>query len=586
MPKTNTNPDFSGYVTKANIPCTDGRVIQPNAFQGDDGKKVPLVWKHGHDSTENILGHVILENRPDGVYGYGYFNNTPSGQRARTLIQHDDIDSMSIWAKSIVERSKKVFQGIIHEVSLVLSGANPGAKIDFVSFQHQDGALEDMEDEAIISFFEPIVHEVDRDEEDIEHEDDESEDDSDETVEEVFNTLSSKQKDAVYMLIAAAQEELGDEESDDNVEHSDNTEGETMTHNVFDQTDQRKSVHITHDHAAAIFALAKQKGSLRAALKEYNDGEFMHADEFQHSITNVDYMFPDARNVTKEPGFVQRDIGWVGPFLQGVRKLPFSRIRSIFADITADEARAKGYVTGDQKVEEIIEMLRRETLPQTIYKYQKMNRDDMLDITDFNVVTWLWSEMRIMMNEELARAALVSDGRSAVATDKIKVANVRPIYGDDAVYTYYKQVVLARTDDEMIDDLIMARTVNYKGTGMPTLYASPTQLANWLLLRDADGRRLYRTVAELAAEIRVKDIVEVPVMDSLSRDVGGGVMYDLKAVMVNPVDYAFGTDRGGEINTFDDFDLEYNQYRYLMETRVSGALVKPEAAVVLERAQV
>jgi HK97 family phage prohead protease len=573
MPKTNF--DFGGYATKNNVKCSDGRVILPDAFKDNDGTTVPLVWQHMHDSPQNILGHAVLENREDGVYAYAYLNDSDDAKRAKTLVQHGDITAFSIYANSLVEKALNVAHGVIREVSLVLSGANPGAKIDFVSLAHGDGSLTELDDEAIITMGSqldlPAKEEVVEEEEEvIEHADDE-------TVGDVFETLSEKQKDAVYVIVGQLLE--GDEDLAQSADSNSNEEGDTdniMKNNVFDGSaveSGQKS--LTHAQMGEIFATARKVGSLKEAVLE-------HAGTY--GIDNIDYLFPDARNVTKEPTWVARRMEWVSGVLNGTKHSPFSRIKSLHADITADEARALGYVTGNLKVEEVFPILRRITTPTTIYKKQKLDRDDIVDITDFNVVSWLKQEMRVMLDEEIARAILVGDGRDPVgdADNHINTANLRPIYTDDAVYVHNVQVALARTNEEMIDDLISART-EYRGSGNPTLYAAPSLVTAWLLLRDTDGYRMYKTKAELAAELGVKEIVEVPVMAGVQNDYTTPT-HNLRAIIVNLADYTIGADRGGEINFFDDFDIDYNQYKYLIETRISGALVVPKSAITLEQA--
>jgi HK97 family phage prohead protease len=573
MPKTNF--DFGGYATKNNVKCSDGRVILPDAFKDNDGTTVPLVWQHMHDSPQNILGHAVLENREDGVYAYAYLNDSDDAKRAKTLVQHGDITAFSIYANSLVEKALNVAHGVIREVSLVLSGANPGAKIDFVSLAHGDGSLTELDDEAIITMGSqldlPAKEEVVEEEEEvIEHADDE-------TVGDVFETLSEKQKNAVYVIVGQLLE--GDEDLAQSADSNSNEEGDTdniMKNNVFDGSaveSGQKS--LTHAQMGEIFATARKVGSLKEAVLE-------HAGTY--GIDNIDYLFPDARNVTKEPTWVARRMEWVSGVLNGTKHSPFSRIKSLHADITADEARALGYVTGNLKVEEVFPILRRITTPTTIYKKQKLDRDDIVDITDFNVVSWLKQEMRVMLDEEIARAILVGDGRDPVgdADNHINTANLRPIYTDDAVYVHNVQVALARTNEEMIDDLISART-EYRGSGNPTLYAAPSLVTAWLLLRDTDGYRMYKTKAELAAELGVKEIVEVPVMAGVQNDYTTPT-HNLRAIIVNLADYTIGADRGGEINFFDDFDIDYNQYKYLIETRISGALVVPKSAITLEQA--
>jgi len=573
MPKTNF--DFGGYATKNNVKCSDGRVILPDAFKDNDGTTVPLVWQHMHDSPQNILGHAVLENREDGVYAYAYLNDSEDAKRAKTLVQHGDITAFSIYANSLIEKALNVAHGVIREVSLVLSGANPGAKIDFVSLAHGDGTLTELDDEAIITMGSqldlPVTEEVVKEEEVvIEHAEGE-------TVGDVFETLSEKQKDAVYVIVGQLLEENGD--LTQSADSNSNKEGDTdniMKNNVFDgsATEVKNGPALTHAQMGEIFATARKVGSLKEAVLE-------HAGTY--GIDNIDYLFPDARNVTKEPTWVARRMEWVSGVLNGTKHSPFSRIKSLHADITADEARALGYVTGNLKVEEVFPILRRITTPTTIYKKQKLDRDDIVDITDFNVVSWLKAEMRVMLDEEIARAVLVGDGRDPVgdADNHINPTNLRPIYTDDAVYVHNVQVALARTAEEMLDDIIGART-EYRGSGNPKLYAAPSLVTSWLLLRDTDGYRMFKTKAELAAELGVSEVVEVPVLAGVQNDYTTPT-HNLRAIIVNLADYTIGADRGGEINFFDDFDIDYNQYKYLIETRISGALVVPKSAITLEQ---
>lgn len=582
---SNLSPDFGGYATKTNIKCSDGRTILPGAFDQMSGTTVPLVWQHGHDSVKNVLGHALLESRDDGIYAYGFLNSSEDGERARMLIHHQDIDSLSIWANNLVEKNKQVVHGVIREVSLVLSGANRGAKIDYINLLHEDGDVDISDEEAIIhsgEFIEIPEAELTEEEEDNFFETEGVIRHADETIAEVFNTLNEKQKTAVYAIIAQVMGEGGGESSMEQsaIQNSEGA-GEEMKNNVFDGTTKKDG---ELEHSAISFAeiqsRAKKVGSLKAAINELqHEGTYGIGSD----RANLELLFPDARNVTKEPTWIARRMEWVSKVLTGTKHTPFSRIKSLHADITADAARARGYITANQKVEEVFPVLRRITTPHTIYKKQKLDRDDVIDITDFNVVAWLKSEMRVMLDEEIARAILVGDGRDPVADvdDHIPHTNVRPVYQDDVVYTYNVQVALARTADEMIDDLITARE-QYRGSGNPTLFVAPNMLTQWLLLKDADGRRLYRTVGELASELRVAGIVEVPVMDGVEND---AATHDLRAIMVNLMDYTVGADRGGEINFFDDFDIDYNQHKYLIETRISGALTVPKSAITLEQSK-
>lgn len=586
----NDNYDFGGYATKHGLKCSDGRVIMQDAFKGNDGGIVPLVWQHMHESPGNILGHAYLEHRTDGVYAYCYFNESEDAKKAKLLVHHGDIVSLSIYANSLIEKSRNVVHGVIREVSLVISGANPGAVIDNVSITHADGSSDEIEDEAVIfsgaSLDFPQRSEEIKEPIPLKHADDEG----GETVAEVFNTLTDKQKEAVYVIVGQLMEGEGDDEEEMEQSAIKNLEGDplTMKKNVFDaaQVGTNEAPVLSHSDFMAINENAKKLGSLKAAFMAHEAGAAYLAHAGTYGIDNIDYLFPDAQSVSAEPDFIARKMGWVPKVFNGARHVPFSRIKSVHADITPDAARAKGYVTGNLKTEEVFSLLRRITTPHTIYKKQKLDRDDIVDITDMNVVAWLKKEMRWMLDEEIARAMLVSDGRDPVAEvdDHIPTDKIRPIWTDSDVYAYHKLVASTRTTAELIDDLIMAR-IEYRGTGSPSMYVGPTFLAEMLLLRDLDGRRLYRTEADLAAELRVSEIVEIPIFDGLHRTITA-TEYDLKAIVVNLSDYTLGADKGGEVNMFDDFDIDYNQYKYLIETRASGALVVPKSALVLEQAQV
>lgn len=587
MPKTR-NVDFGGYATKNNLKCTDGRIILKDAFKEDDGATVPLVWQHSHDEPRNVLGHVLLENRDDGVYGYAYLNESDDAQRAKMLVEHGDITSLSIYANSLVEKQRNVARGSIREVSLVLSGSNPGAKIDYVAISHGDGSFTDLEDEAIIYTGESLdlnVKEVSDEEEEISHADS---DKDTETLGDIFDSLSEKQKNVVYAIVGQL---LEGGEMAQSADSNSNNEGDVkiMKKNVFDgsATDKKLENVLSHSDFQKIMADAKKVGSLKKAFMAYEGGAEFLAHVGTYGIgsdrANLELLFPDARGVTKEPTWIARKMEWVSSVINGTHHTPFSRIKSLHADITADEARALGYITGNLKVEEVFPILRRITTPTTVYKKQKLDRDDIVDITDFNVVAWLKREMRVMLDEELARAVLVGDGRSGASDDKISASNIRPIWGDDAVYVTHNQVLSSLTTTDLIDEIIEMRT-DYRGAGSPTLYLAPTFLTAMLILKDGDGRRMYRSLSELAAELRVSKIVEVPIMEGLERT--DTLDYYLKAIIVNLSDYTMGADRGGEINFFDDFDIDYNQYKYLVETRVSGALVVPKSALVLEQAVV
>lgn len=582
--------DFSGWATRNDLKCSDGRVIRRDAFKHDDGIKVPLVWNHQHNDPRNVLGHAWLENRPEGVYTYGFFNDSESGEIGKILVKHGDICALSIYANQLQQRGCDVLHGEIREVSLVHAGANPGAFIDSM-LKHG----EDSDDEAIIYTGMPLYlshSDADKQEdkaddgekkETSEKKDDpEKKTDSDEekTVADVINSMTEEQKNVMYAMIGQAMDDQGesDPESEDNNDDDSKGGTNTMKHNVFDKDDRQKENVLVHsdgsevssEEISTIFGDIRRYGSLKDSV-------------LAHGIDNVDYLFPDAQTLVNTPEFIQRDTGWVKKVMSGVHHTPFSRIKSIFADITEDDARAKGYFKGKLKKEEVFGLLKRTTIPTTVYKKQKMDRDDVVDITDFDVVAWLKSEMRMMLDEELARAYLIGDGRLASSDDKINEQNIRPILKDEELYTIQATVSVqssATEDDkarEFIRTAIKARK-NYKGSGQPTLYTTEDILTDCLLLTDTTGRDLYTDVAQLAKKLRVKEIVTVPVMEGVNGKNGGALM----GIIVNLADYNVGADRGGAVNMFDDFDIDYNQQKYLIETRCSGALIKPYSAIALE----
>lgn len=548
--------DFSGYVTKNDILCTDGRVIRKDAFKHNDGETVPLVWQHLHNDPENVLGHVILENREDGVYGYGTFNNSKSGRQAKELITHGDVSSLSIYANKLIQKGKDVFHGAIREVSLVLSGANPEARIDNLSIQHSDGTYEPSESEAIIYSGQGL------EEENLSHADDNQ--NGSKTVKDVFDGMTDEQKNVVYYMIGKALEE----DDEGAAEHSEFIGGdEGMKRNVFDQQqDVEVNDVLTHSQIKEIIDDAVQFGSLR-------DSFLAHAQEY--GIEDIDYLFPEAKLLNNPPEWFKRDTGWVNSVLGSVRKTPFARIKTTYADITADEARAKGYIKGNQKLEEVFPVLKRTTTPTTIYKKQKLDRDDIIDIVDFDVVAWMKQEMRMMLDEEIARVILIGDGRSVVSEDKIPESNIRPIAHDDDLYAHKVTVAANVSGATLIERMIRERK-NYKGSGTPTLYTTDAILIDLLLIKDKIGRRLYNTEAELASALRVKEIIPVEVMETKP---------NLLGIFVNLNDYTLGADKGGQVSMFDDFDIDFNQYKYLIETRISGALIKPKSALVFMRSQ-
>lgn len=561
--------DFSGWATRNDILCADGRTIRRNAFKVNDGKTVPLVWNHQHNDPDNILGHALLENRDEGVYAYCTFNESEAGQNAKELVRHGDIKSLSIYANKLKQSGNNVIHGVIRELSLVLAGANEGAFIDSVMVHGEEA-----DDAMIIGYDENIMlyHAEDqKKEEPKETKKEESSDD--ETVEDVFNTLTEKQKNVVYTLIGAALESNDeDDEDEDDIEHS---EGgyEDMKTNVFDREDNMENT-LSHDAMDTIIKDAKRYGSMR-------DSFLAHAGDY--GIDNIEWLFPDARNVTQTPQFIQREMGWVQVVMNGTHHSPFSRIKSMFADITEDEARARGYIKGKLKKEEVFGLLKRTTTPTTIYKKQKLDRDDVIDITDFDVIAWLKGEMRLMLDEEIARAILVGDGRPSSSDDKINEQNIRPIWTDDDLFTIKSVITTGDGESEaeaFIDQSVRAMK-DYKGSGAPTAFMTEAMLTECLLLKDVNKHRLYKNADEVATAMRVSRIVTVPAMEGLKRT-EGSVTYNLKAIIVNLNDYNVGADKGGAINMFDDFDIDYNQQKYLIETRCSGALIKPFSAIVLE----
>jgi len=564
--------DFSGWATKAGLKCSDGRTIMPGAFSHQDKIRVPLVWQHGHTDPENVLGHAILEDRTEGVYAYGFFNDSAKAKHAAGLLEHQDINQLSIWANQLVERAGKVLHGAIREVSLVLSGANPGALIENVSIRHSDGESTVLDDEVIIY----TGLEIERAEAKHAEEDDKT--DEEETVKDVYETMTDKQKDVLHFMLKQALESGEGEgdgaKEDDSAKHgnddgNNNKEGnEKMTRNVFEGGGEAKPEgHVlSHADMQGIVADAVKGGSLKAAVESY---------ALAHGINSIDLLFPEAANLTQTPDFFKRRTEWVNTVLGGARKSPFSRIKTMVADLTFEAARAKGYIKGTLKKEEFFTVSRRITTPATIYKKQKLDRDDIIDITDFDVVTWMKGEMRIMLDEELARAVLIGDGRDVSDDDKIPEGNIRPIAKDDEFYTVVVNVnVLDASSSymELIDALTLQRQ-HYRGSGLPTMYTTETVIANLLLLKDTLGRRIYNSLDEIATQLRLSGIVAVEVLEDEPT---------ILAVLVNMSDYNLGADRGGQVSLFDDFDIDYNQYKYLIETRVSGALTKPRSAMVVK----
>ena len=597
--------DFGGYATRNDIECSDGRVIRKDAFKDQDHTKVPMVYMHDHVAISNVLGHCLLENRSDGVYVYGKFNDTPEGLHAKESVKNGDVQALSIYANRLKQDGRNVVHGAIREVSLVLAGANPGAYIDTIMI-HSDDETE----EAEICFvdkkssIEPTLgHAEEETIEDLSHAEassaDTKEDDmpanqnttkssDDKTVQDVIDTMNDEQKNVLYALVGMAAE--GVDEEDDNSDEEDTD----MKHNVFEGDNTDNTLAHAEDFAE-ILRDAKRYGSLKEAVIQHGYEDLSVDDVLQHAdgdygIGNIDYLFPDYRNVTNQPGFVSRKMDWVSGVMNSVGHTPFSRIRTVFADITEDEARAKGYMKGKLKKEEFFSLIRRTTDPQTIYKKQKLDRDDVIDITDFDVVAWLKAEMRTMLDEEIARAILVGDGRLGSDEDKIHDSHVRPIWTDEDFYTIKADVEVASssTEDDIAKAVIRAAIKarkDYMGSGNPVFYTTEDMLTSMLLLTDNEGRDLYTDENQLARKLRVSRIVTVPVMEGLERDGKGsltGKKLKLQGLIVNLADYNVGADRGGAVNMFDDFDIDYNQQKYLIETRCSGALTKPYSAIAVE----
>lgn len=586
--------DFSGWATRNDLRCSDGRTIRRDAFKHNHKQTVPLVWNHQHNDANNILGHVLLENRDEGIYAYGTFNDTENGNRAKTLVQHGDVTALSIYANQLKQQGHDVIHGTIREVSLVLAGANPGAFIDAI-LSHSDS---DEYEEAVIYTDEYISHseieveEIDENEETAEEDEnvendenvkDEKVDDAvedgiehsdkqpEKTIQDVLNTLNEEQQLAVYGLIGEITTNKNEEDSKGG--------NEEMKHNAFIGNQQQDENVLAHaEGLQVIIDNAKRHGSMKESY-------IAHAADY--GIDQIDYLFPDFKTLNKTPEFISRDMGWVSKFMSGVHRTPFSRIKSVFANITEDEARAKGYIKGKLKKEEVFTLLKRTTSATTIYKKQKMDRDDVIEITDFDVIAWLKTEMRMMLDEEIARAALVGDGRLADSEDKINEQNIRPIWKDEELYTIKALVEVATgatAEDRakaFIKSAIKSRK-NYKGSGKPAMYMTEDLLTDCLLIEDATGRCIYEDEAKLAKKLRVSEIVTVPVMEGLTREDGSGNTLGLMGIIVNLVDYNIGADKGGAVNMFDDFDIDYNQQKYLIETRCSGALTKPYSAIAIE----
>ena len=565
------NYDFSGWATCPNLKCSDGRTIMNDAFKHHDGDIVPLVWNHQHNDPNNILGKALLHSRDGGLYAYCQFNDTEQGMNAKMLVEHGDISALSIYANDLKHNaSRGVTHGNVREVSLVLAGANPGAFIDSI-MKHG----EESDDEAIIYTDEPIeIYHADEEKGKSKEETEVAEEKKSEgskTVAEIIESMNEEQKTVMYGMIGEALNHANEKEENDGDENTDEEENE-VKHNVFDNEDQKDV--LSHSDMQAIFADAKRHGSLKESV-------------LAHGIEDIETLFPEPKSTNNPPEWINREMGWVKNVMGAVHHTPFARIKSMFADLTEDDARAKGYIKGNFKKEQVFSLMKRTTTPTTIYKKQKLDRDDVIDITDFDVVAWLKSEMRMMLEEELARAILVGDGRLASSDDKINELNIRPIWTDDDFYTIKKKISVSAnaTDDQKAKAFIRACVKSrkeYKGSGNPTLYTTEDVLTDLLLLEDSTGRVIYETEDKLRSALRVSAIVTVPVMEGLKRTDEESNELTLMGIIVNLNDYNVGADKGGAVNMFDDFDIDYNAQKYLIETRCSGALVKPFSAIALE----
>lgn len=573
--------DFSGWATRNDLKCADGRTIRRDAFKHNDGDVVPLVWNHQHDDPFNCLGQATLENKPEGVYAYCSFNNSESGKQARELVMHGDVKALSIFANHLSQnkRTGDVFHGDIKEVSLVLAGANPGALIEDI-IQHSDD--DDGDEQAIIyaggAFDLEIRHsDIPKEEpmnpdEKLVHADPEpaEENDTEETIGDILSTLNEKQMNAVYAIVGQALEDGG--ATDDEYDEEGDTE---VKHNIFDNDTADQSNILQHADMEAILADGKRYGSLRESA-------------LAHGIDGIDTLFPEPKNLNTPPDWITRKMDWVSKVMSGVHHTPFSRIKSMYADLTADEARAKGYIKGKLKKEQVFTLLKRTTTPTTIYKKQKLDRDDVIDITDFDVVAWLKTEMRFMLDEEIARAILVGDGRDGSSDDKINEMNIRPIWTDSDLYTIKATVTkkASATEDDMAKAFIrtaIKSRKDYRGSGEPVLFTTEDMITNCLLLEDTTGRVIYDSIDKLRTVLRVREIVTVPIMEGLTRtDADDSKVHSLMGIIVNLNDYNVGADKGGAVNMFDDFDIDYNAQKYLIETRCSGAMIKPYAAIAIE----
>nr|DAM76287.1 MAG TPA: major capsid protein [Caudoviricetes sp.] len=575
----NFDYDFSGYATKANTKCYDGLTIAPNAFADDNGRKVPVVWNHNHSGPEYVLGHALLQNRRDGVYAYVKMNDTPSGQTALEAVRSGDIDAMSIFANGLKKAGQTVMHGVIRELSLVLAGCNPGALIDEIVAHGADNDGEGGEAFIYTDGGLSLKHGLDPDDNPLDEEDDEMAKEGGKTLEEVVDTMNDEQKKALYALVGMAKDGLDEDEDPEEDEEDDyddedyddeDEEDDNVKHNVFDADTDKGVLKHSMDEINAAMADGKRCGSMKDAF-------------IAHGIEDVEWLFPEDHLLDNPPRIIDRDQSWVSKVMSGVHHIPFSRVKSMAADLTEEDARAKGYIKGNFKKEQVFGLLKRSTSPTTVYKKQKMDKDDIADITNFDVIAWLKQEMRVKLNEELARAYLIGDGRLASSDDKINEGNIRPIYNDDDLFTIKVQVETTAGDDtatkldKMMTAVLKARK-NYKGSGNPTFYTTEDILTDLRLMKDKIGHRLYKNDAEVAEALRVKEIVTVPQMENM-KGVNGG---EFVGIIVNLADYTVGADKGGAVNMFDDFDIDYNQQKYLIETRCSGALTVPFSAMAIE----
>ena len=573
----NFDYDFSGYATKANTKCYDGLTIAQNAFADDNGRKVPVVWNHNHSGPEYVLGHALLQNRRDGVYAYVKMNDTPSGQTALEAVRSGDIDAMSIFANGLKKAGQTVMHGVIRELSLVLAGCNPGALIDEVVAHGADNDGEGGEAFIYTDGGLSLKHGLDPDDNPLDEEDDKMAKEGGKTLEEVVDTMNDEQKEALYALVGMAKDGLDEDEDpeeddyDDDEDYDDeDEEDDNVKHNVFDADTDKGVLKHSMDEINAAMADGKRCGSMKDAF-------------IAHGIDNVEWLFPEDHLLDNPPRIIDRDQSWVSKVMSAVHHIPFSRVKSMAADLSEEDARAKGYIKGNFKKEQVFGLLKRSTSPTTVYKKQKMDKDDIADITNFDVIAWLKQEMRVKLNEELARAYLIGDGRLSSSDDKINEGNIRPIYNDDDLFTIKVQVETAAGDDtatkldKMMTAVLKARK-NYKGSGNPTFYTTEDILTDLRLMKDKIGHRLYKNDAEVAEALRVKEIVTVPQMENM-KGVNGG---EFVGIIVNLADYTVGADKGGAVNMFDDFDIDYNQQKYLIETRCSGAMTTPFGAMAIE----